>query len=69
MARASKMGADAATREANRARGSGHVCAACGKTIPQGELLMVRLVSFENGRTHSGKRVAYHRNGTCYKLG
>ena len=44
MARASKMGADVATREANRSRGSGHVCANCGETIPQGELLMVRVV-------------------------
>lgn len=69
MARASKMGADAATRERNRAQLSGHVCGTCGEAIPQGELLMVRVVSFEDGRTHNRKRVAYHRNGTCYKLG
>ena len=69
MARASKMGADAASRDANRARLTGHVCLTCGKPINQGELLMVRIVDFDNGRTHSRKRVAYHRNGSCYKLG
>jgi hypothetical protein len=68
MARASKMGADAATREANRARGSGHICATCGETIPQGELLMVRMVEFDGGRTRNRKNIAYHRNGTCYKV-
>jgi hypothetical protein len=68
MARASKMGADAATREANRARMTGHTCAACGKPIAQGEMLMVRIVEFEDGRTRKRKRVPYHRNGTCYKV-
>ena len=68
MARASKMGADVATREANRSRGSGHVCAECGETIPQGELLMVRVVEFEGNRVYKRKNVSYHRNGTCYKV-
>jgi hypothetical protein len=67
MARASKMGADAATRDANRSRASGYICEACGKPIPQGELLMVRMVEFEDGRTRKRKNVPYHRNGTCYK--
>jgi len=65
MARASKMGADVATREANRARISGHVCAECGKVIKQGELLTVRMVEFDGGRTRKRKRVHFHR--TCYK--
>lgn len=65
MARASKMGADAATRESNRARSSGHVCLACEKPIKQGELMMVSLVEFEDGKTPRHKRVAYHR--ACYK--
>jgi hypothetical protein len=68
MARASKMGADVATRDSNRARLSGHVCAACGKPIAQGELLMVRLVDFDSGKTSKRRTVAYHRNGTCYKI-
>ena len=68
MARASKMGADAATRDANRARMSGHVCDACGKLIPQGELLLVRVVEFEGGRTRKRRNVPFHRNGTCYKV-
>jgi hypothetical protein len=67
MARASKMGADAATRDSNRAQVSGHICEACGKAIPQGELLMVRLVEFDGSRTRKRRRVAYHRNGSCYK--
>jgi hypothetical protein len=65
MARASKMGADAATREANRARLSKHMCTSCEKPIKQGELLMVNMVEFEGGRTRKRKRVAFHR--TCYK--
>jgi hypothetical protein len=69
MARASKMGADAVTREANRARSSGHMCEACGKPIAQGELLIVRKVDFEGGRTRKRRRVTYHRNGSCYKIG
>jgi hypothetical protein len=68
MARASKMGADAATRESNRAQTSGHICASCGKFIAQGELLMVRVVEFEDGRTRSRRTVSYHRNGTCYRV-
>ena len=68
MARASKMGADVATRDANRARRSGHVCATCGKEINQGELLMVRMVEFENSRVYKRKTVPYHRNGTCYRV-
>jgi hypothetical protein len=67
MARASKMGADVATREANRARASGYICEACGKSIAQGELLMVRQVEFVDGRTRRRKNVPYHRNGSCYK--
>jgi hypothetical protein len=67
MARASKMGADVATRDANRARLSGHICESCGKAIAQGELLMVRMVEFEGGRVYKRKTVSYHRNGTCYK--
>ncbi len=65
MARASKMGADVATREANRARLSGHMCASCDKPIKQGELMIVNLVEFEGGRTRKRKRVAFHRS--CYK--
>ena len=68
MARASKMGADVATREANRSRGSGHICAGCGGIIAQGELLMVRVVEFEGNRINKRKTVPYHRNGTCYKV-
>ena len=68
MARASKMGADAATREANRSRASGHICAHCGEPIAQGELLMVRMVQFEGNRVNKRKVVSYHRNGTCYKV-
>lgn len=68
MARASKMGADAATRDSNRAQFTGHQCATCGKPIAQGELLMVRIVEFEGGRTRKRNRVPYHRNGTCYKV-
>jgi hypothetical protein len=67
MARASKMGADVATREANRSRASGYTCESCGKPIAQGELLMVRTVEFVDGRTRKRKNVPYHRNGTCYK--
>ena len=67
MARASKMGADVATREANRSRPSGYNCEACGKPIAQGELLMVRMVEFDGGRTRKRRSVSYHRNGTCYK--
>jgi len=67
MARASKMGADVATREANRSRVSGYICNECGKSIAQGELLMVRMVEFDGGRTRKKKNVPYHRNGTCYK--
>ena len=67
MARASKMGADVATREANRARASGYICESCGKSIAQGELLMVRVVEFAEGRTRGRKNVPYHRNGSCYK--
>ncbi len=69
MARASKMGADVATREANRSRPSGFTCATCGKAIAQGELLIVRMVEFEGGRTRKRRKVPYHRNGTCYKTG
>ena len=65
MARASKMGADAATREANRAQLSGHICLSCEKPIKQGELLMVNMVEFEGGKTRKRKRVSFHR--TCYK--
>ena len=68
MARASKMGADAATREANRSRNSGHICEECGEPIAQGELLMVRMVQFEGNRVNKRKAVSYHRNGTCYKV-
>jgi hypothetical protein len=35
--------------------------------IPQGELLMVRMVEFEGSRVYKRKNVPYHRNGTCYK--
>ncbi|MBN1934734.1 MAG: hypothetical protein JW934_08705 [Anaerolineae bacterium] len=65
MARASKMGADVATREANRARLSGYVCTSCEQPIKQGELLMVRMVEFEQGRTRKRRQVAFHRG--CYK--
>jgi len=68
MARASKMGADAATRDANRSRLSGHICTECGEPIAQGELLMVQLVEFEGSRVYKRKVVPYHRNGTCYKV-
>jgi hypothetical protein len=62
------MGADASTREANRSRTSGHICAQCGEPIAQGELLMVRVVQFEGSRVNKRKAVSYHRNGTCYKV-
>ncbi len=65
MARASKMGADVATREANRARPSGQICMACHQPIKQGELLMVRMVEFEDGRTRKRRQIAFHRG--CYK--
>ena len=68
MARASKMGADAATREANRSRTSGHICTECGEPIAQGELLMVRMVEFEGNRVNKRKAVPFHRNGTCYRV-
>lgn len=67
MARATRMGVDVTTREANRSRPSGYTCATCGKPITQGELLIVRMVEYEGGRTRKRRRVAYHRNGTCYK--
>jgi hypothetical protein len=62
------MGADAATREANRSRHSGHICTQCGEPIAQGELLMVRMVQFEGNRVNKRKTVPFHRNGTCYKV-
>ncbi len=65
MARASKMGSDVATRDANRAKPSGHCCAACEKPIKQGELLMVNMIEFIGGRTRKNKKVAFHR--ACYK--
>jgi hypothetical protein len=68
MARASKMGADVASRDANRAQFSGHICATCGKPIAKGELLMVRMVEFEGSRVNKRRKVPYHRNGTCYRV-
>jgi hypothetical protein len=65
MARASKLGADAATRDANRSRSSGHLCTLCEKPIRQGELLVVNVVEFADGRTRRRNKVPYHR--TCYK--
>ncbi|NOZ29449.1 MAG: hypothetical protein GXP39_15545 [Chloroflexi bacterium] len=68
MARATRMGADIATREANRAQMTGHVCATCGKPIKKGELLMVTTTVFsETGRIAKRLKTPYHRNGSCFK--
>jgi hypothetical protein len=70
MARAAKMGADIATREANRAQFTGHMCATCQKPIKKGELLMVTTTVFaENGRVARRLKTSYHRNGSCFKTG
>ena len=70
MVRTGRMGVDATMRDADRARlTAAHVCEACGKPISQGELLIVRMVEFEDGRTRKRRNVAYHRNGSCYKIG
>lgn len=71
MARATKMGADLRTREAQRQQFSGHYCATCGKPITKGDLLMVTVMDFdENGRVRRGRqKIAYHRSGSCFKTG
>ncbi|GAB4567682.1 MAG: hypothetical protein Kow0047_20010 [Anaerolineae bacterium] len=70
MARATKMGADVATREAQRAQLTPHVCATCGKPIKKGELLMVTTTVFaDNGRVAKRLKTPYHRNGSCFKTG
>lgn len=64
MAQATKMGADAATREARRAMPTGHVCRKCNRPITAGELMMVQsLILDERGRGRKVK-VPYHRS--CY---
>ncbi len=68
MARATKMGADLVTREANRAQWTGHVCATCQKPIKKGELLMVTTVVFsDTGRVAKKLKTPYHRNGSCFR--
>lgn len=70
MARAVKMGADIATREANRNQPTGHLCATCQKPIKQGELLIVTTTVFaDNGRVAKRVKTPYHRNGSCFKVG
>ncbi len=70
MARAAKMGADVATREANRNQLTGHLCATCHKPIKKVELLMVTTTIFgEHGRIAKRVKTPYHRNGSCFKVG
>lgn len=64
MAQASKMGADAATRESRRASTSGFVCSKCGQAISIGDLMLVQSLSFDERGRESKKKVPYHRN--CY---
>jgi hypothetical protein len=64
MAQATKMGADAATRDARRAVSSGHVCAKCGQPITVGDLLVVQTLTMdERGRGRKTK-TPFHRS--CY---
>jgi hypothetical protein len=64
MAQASKMGADAATREARRSTATGFQCMKCGRPITVGELLMVQSLALdERGRGRKVKN-PYHRS--CY---
>jgi hypothetical protein len=66
MARASKMGADVATRDSRRAAMSGHICKKCGNGISHGELLMVQtMVMDERGRATKVKS-PYHKG--CYRV-
>jgi hypothetical protein len=70
MARAVKMGADIATREANRNQLTGHLCATCQKPIKKGELLIVTTTVFaDSGRVAKRVKTPYHRNGSCFKVG
>lgn len=64
MAQASKMGADAATREARRAAASGHICSKCGKPISVGELVMVQSLAMDERGRGRKVRLPYHRG--CY---
>jgi hypothetical protein len=64
MAQASKMGADAATREARRAASSGHICNKCGKPISVGDLVMVQSLAMDESGRGRKTKVAYHRS--CY---
>jgi hypothetical protein len=65
MAQATKMGADTATLEKRRKALSGHSCAKCGDAIPMGELMIVKVMSTEDGRPRS-HQVMYHRK--CYAI-
>jgi hypothetical protein len=65
MAQATKMGADTATLEKRRKTLSGHKCSKCGQDITFGDLLVVKVMSFESGRPRS-HNVVYHRK--CYAI-
>jgi hypothetical protein len=66
MARASKMGADVASRDARRAATSGHLCKKCGNVISHGELVVVQtMIMDERGRSTKEKR-PYHKG--CYRV-
>ena len=64
MAQATKMGADAATREARRAQPSGHVCSKCGQPISVGELVMVQTLSMDTRGRGRKVKTPFHRS--CY---
>ena len=63
MAQATKMGADTATLEKRRKALSGHSCTKCGQDVTFGDLLMVKVMTMENGRPRS-HQVVYYRK--CY---
>jgi hypothetical protein len=65
MAQATKMGADTATLEKRRKALSGHSCNKCGQEISFGDLMIVKVMSFESGRPRS-HQVMYHRK--CYAV-
>lgn len=65
MAQATKMGADTATLEKRRKALSGHNCSKCGDAIAIGELLIVKVMSLEEGRPRANQ-VMYHRK--CYTI-
>lgn len=63
MAQATKMGADTATLERRRKALSGHMCEKCSQDVAFGDLLMVKVMSMEDGKPRS-HQVVYHRK--CY---